>query len=206
MHIIYQNVHQDVLFILFHWAMFIWGHIDAQISDARVLYNVSFWFLTDCGICHFCYIYCVHLMGMSSTYVLYYAMPSLQRCLPCTFVISVMISTSMQTRHLNVVDFRDLVNSVSHVLLLFLCHVNLMLQRDPCIFWDTSVRKFWTYGYDLSIDAPVCHYGVVQHVIFLLYFCYKCFLADCLHVIQFCRGCCSWSLHAMNLFLPWLVS
>ena len=47
------------------------------------------------------------------------------------------------------------------VLLLFLCHVNLMLQRDPCIFWDTSVRMFWTYGYDLSIHAPGCNYGVV---------------------------------------------
>ena len=31
-------------------------------------------------------------------------------------------------------------------------------------------------------------------------------LADCLHVIQFCQRCCSWSLHAMNLFLPWFVS
>ena len=30
------------------------------------------------------------------------------------------------------------------------------------------------------------------------------FLADCLHVNQFCRGCCSWSMHAMRVFLPWL--
>ena len=37
-------------------------------------------------------------------------------------------------------------------------------------------------------------------------FATKCFLADCLHVIQFCQVCCSWSLHAMNLFLPWFVS
>ena len=47
------------------------------------------------------------------------------------------------------------------VLLLFWCHVNLMLQRDPCIFWDTSVRMFWTYGYCLSIHAYGCNYGVV---------------------------------------------
>ena len=46
------------------------------------------------------------------------------------------------------------------VLLLFLCHVNLMLQRDPSIFWDTSVRMFLTYGYSLSIHAPVYNYGV----------------------------------------------
>ena len=37
-------------------------------------------------------------------------------------------------------------------------------------------------------------------------FASKCFLADCLHVIQFCQGCCSWSLHAMNLLLPCLAS
>ena len=57
------------------------------------------------GICHFCYIYCVHLMGMSSTCVLYYAMPYLQRCLPCIFVINVVTSTSMQTRLRDVADF-----------------------------------------------------------------------------------------------------
>ena len=32
-------------------------------------------------------------------------------------------------------------------------------------------------------------------------FASKCFLADCLHVIQFGRGCCSWSGYAMMLFL-----
>ena len=47
------------------------------------------------------------------------------------------------------------------VLLLFWCHVNLMLQRDPCIFWDTSVRMFWTCDYCLSIHACGCNYGVV---------------------------------------------
>ena len=47
------------------------------------------------------------------------------------------------------------------VLLLFWCHVNMMLQRDPCIFWDTSVRVFWTISYCLSIHALGCNYGVV---------------------------------------------
>ena len=47
------------------------------------------------------------------------------------------------------------------VLLLFWCRVNMMLQRDPYVFWDTSVRVFWTYGYALSINAPGCNYGVV---------------------------------------------
>ena len=37
-------------------------------------------------------------MYLIPTCVLYYAMSSLQRCLPCNFVINVVTSTSMQTR------------------------------------------------------------------------------------------------------------
>ena len=44
-------------------------------------------------------------MSMSSTCVLIYAMPSLQRWLPCIFVINVVTSTSMQTRLRDVADF-----------------------------------------------------------------------------------------------------
>ena len=47
MHMINQNDHQDVLFILFHWAMFIWGHLDAWIIVARVLYDVVCCLLTE---------------------------------------------------------------------------------------------------------------------------------------------------------------
>ena len=59
-------------------------------------------------------------MGMSSTCVLLYAMPSLQRCMTCIFVISVVTSTSMQTRPRNVSDFRDsnFSKSLSAVILL----------------------------------------------------------------------------------------
>ena len=55
--------------------------------------------------CYFCCIWYVHLMGMSSTGVLIYAMPSLQRCMPCIFVIYVVTNTSMQTRLHDVADF-----------------------------------------------------------------------------------------------------
>ena len=55
--------------------------------------------------CYFCCMWCVHLMGMSSTGVLIYAMPSLQRFMPCVFVIYVVTSTSMQTRLRDVADF-----------------------------------------------------------------------------------------------------
>ena len=48
-------------------------------------------------------------MGMSSIGVLIYAMPSLQRCMPCIFVIYVVTSTSMQSSLRDVTD--DLVIS-----------------------------------------------------------------------------------------------
>ena len=145
-------------------------------------------------------------MGMSSTCVLLYAMPSLQRCMPCIFVISVVTSTSMQTRLRDVSDFRDLVILLSLCLLLFYCYVSMWLQRDPCFFWRCSLRMFCTYSCALSIHASVCNYGVPQHDSILLYFCYKIFLADCLHVIQFCQACCSCFLHAIYLLLPCLAS
>ena len=66
-------------------------------------------------------------MGMSSTCVLMYAMPSLQRCILCIFVISVVTSTSMQTRLRDVSDFRDCnFASVTAVILL------------PCILVSTE--------------------------------------------------------------------
>ena len=75
--------------------------------------------------CYFCCVCCVHLMGMSSTGVLIYDMPSLQRCMPCIFLIYVVTSTSMQTRLRDVSIFRDLVNlqSLSAVILLLCIHV-----------------------------------------------------------------------------------
>ena len=58
--------------------------------------------------CHFCRDLCVHAMILSSTFVLLNAMPSLQGCMPCIFVIFVVTSTSMQSSLLNDADFRDL--------------------------------------------------------------------------------------------------
>ena len=44
-------------------------------------------------------------MRLMSTCVLNYAMSYLQWCMPCIFVINVVTSTSMQTRHRDVADF-----------------------------------------------------------------------------------------------------
>ena len=134
-----------MIYILFNCTMFIRGHLDAQISVARVLVAVICWFLTELGDLSFLY----HLICASYGHELYMCFvlchASFQGCMPCIFVISVVTSTSMQTRPRNVSDFRDLVFSPSLCLLLFCCHVNLMLQRDPCIFWRCSVMIFCSY-------------------------------------------------------------
>ena len=109
--------------------------------------------------CYFCCIWCVHLMGMSSTCVLIYAMPSSQGCMPCIFVIYVVTSTSMQTRLRDVSVFRDL-RFCCLLLLLFCCYVSMWLQWDPCLFWECSERMYCRYSCARSIHAPVRNYGV----------------------------------------------
>ena len=60
------------------------------------------------AFCHFCHDECVHAKILSSTCVLLNAMPSLQGCMPCIFVIFVVTNTSMQSSLLNDADFSDL--------------------------------------------------------------------------------------------------
>ena len=86
------------------------------------------------GICHFCYIYCVFRMGMSSTCVFGYAMPSLQGCMPCFFVIFVVTSTCMQSSSRDIADFRDLEFHEVLALSLFLCHMFMLFPSDPSSF------------------------------------------------------------------------
>ena len=100
--------------------------------------------------CHFCCNWCVHLMSTRSTCVLNYNMTSLQGWLSCIFVINVVTRTSMKTRLRDIAVFRDLGFYQVIFLMLFWCHVYLMLQWDPCLFWVASVRMFWTYGYAYS--------------------------------------------------------
>ena len=72
-------------------------------------------------------------MSMSSTCVLLYAMPYLQRCMPCIFVISVVTSTSMQTRLRDVSDFRDSNFTKSGTAdMLFLC-IHVATERSMLI-------------------------------------------------------------------------
>ena len=82
-------------------------------------------------------------MGMSSTCVLLYAMPSFQRCMPCIFVISVVTRTSMQIRLRNVSVFRDLVILlfVTAVILLLCIHVST--ERSMLILVIFSKDVLW---------------------------------------------------------------
>ena len=71
----------------------------------KMLVSVSYQIM---DIYHFCHDYCVPPMNLSPTCVLGYAMPSLQGCMLCIFVINVVTSTCMQSSSRNVADFRDL--------------------------------------------------------------------------------------------------
>ena len=86
------------------------------------------------AFCHCCHDYCVHDMILSSTCVLINAMPSLQGCMPCIFVIFVVTSTSMQSSLLGDADFRDLEFHQVLVLLLLLCYMFMLFPSDPCLF------------------------------------------------------------------------
>ena len=53
MHMLYGNVHQDVIFISFHCAMIVCVHLDALIIVARVLYDVNCCLLTELDVLSF---------------------------------------------------------------------------------------------------------------------------------------------------------
>ena len=82
-------------------------------------------------------------MGMSSTGVLIYAMPYLQRCMPCFFVIYVVTSTSMQTRLRDVSVSRDgnFAKSVTAVILLACIHVSTVRSMLLLSMFSEDVLK-----------------------------------------------------------------
>ena len=144
-------------------------------------------------------------MPLCSTYVLLYALSSFQRCHPCIFLTCVVTITSMQSRLRDVSDFRDsnFTKSVTAVILLLCILVPTERYMLILVMFSKDVLQIQL----LSIyPCLFCNYGVTQHVLILLYFCYKMFLADCLRVIQFCQASCSCFIHAMYLLLPWIAS
>ena len=90
-------------------------------------------------------------------------MPYLQWYNPCIFMCTVVTSISMQGRVLAVADFSDLMISAKSVTVTLCCHVNLMLQVNPCVIWRCSVRMFCRSCYALSIHAIVCNDGLLSN-------------------------------------------
>ena len=89
--------------------------------------------------CHFCHDWCVHPMDTIPKCVLNYAMPSLQGCLPCIFVINVVTSTSMQTRLRDNADF----SPCSAVILMPCKHVATERSMHILRYFSKGVLKTW---------------------------------------------------------------
>ena len=148
---IYQNVRHEILFISFHCSMFVWVHLDALIIIAKVLYDVDCCLLTELDVL----LFLLHLMCASYGHELYrcfdLAMPSLQRFMPCIFVIYVLTSTSMQTRLRDVSVFRDkiLLSPLPAVILMPCIHVSTvrsmlllsMFSKDVLDIWLCSIHQ-----------------------------------------------------------------
>ena len=82
---------------------------------------------------------------MSSTGVLIYVMLSLQRCMPCIFVIYVVTSTSMQTSLRDVSVFKDLgfCRLLPAVILLSCIHVATVRSILILSMFSEDVLDIW---------------------------------------------------------------
>ena len=109
------------------------------------------WNCYNLVICHFCCIWCVYPMSMSSTCVLNYVMPSLNGCNQCIFVSLVLSASSLLSR---VLAITLLLGWIYY----FCCYLNLLLQVIICIIWRCSLRIFCYTCHSLSIHAPCCIY------------------------------------------------
>ena len=86
-------------------------------------------------------------MDLSSTFVLGYAMLSLQGCLPCIFVINVVTSTSMQSSSRNIVDFRDLeFHQVISLLFIFMPCFHVAIVRSMLLLSMISKDDVGTWS------------------------------------------------------------
>ena len=80
-------------------------------------------------------------MRLMSTCVLIYAMSSLQWCMPCIFVVNMVTSTSMQTRHRDVADF----SPCSAVILMPCKHVATERSMHNLRYFSKGVLKKWSW-------------------------------------------------------------
>ena len=110
-----------------------------------MLYDVVCCLLTELAHLSFLPYWCVHPMRLMSTYVLNYAMSSLDRCLPCIFVINVVTSTSTLTRLRDVAVF-----SPCSAVILMPCkldatgrsmHILRYFSKDVLNIWLCSIHS-----------------------------------------------------------------
>ena len=132
-------------------------------------------------------------MIRSSTCVLNYAMPSLQGYLPCIFVINVVTSTSMQTRHRDVADF-----SPCSAVILMPCkldatersmHILRYFSKGVLNMWLLSIHscpwlQLWS-SLACHLSALLLLQNVSWQIVYMLFNLAK---------------------HAMDLFLTWFVT
>ena len=138
-------------------------------------------------------------MGMSSTCVLYYAMPYLHRCFPCISVSYVVTRTSMQTSLCDVADFspcsavifmpckRDATERSRHILTYFSKDVLYIWLWDihpcPCLqLWSSLACHF---------RALLLLQNVSWQIVYLLFNFAKVVVVD---------PCMLWTCSCLGLF------
>ena len=104
-------------------------------------------------------------MNLSPTYVLIYAMPALQGCMPCIFVINVVTSTSMQTRLRDIADFSpcsaDILMPCKHDATERSMHILSYFTKDVFNIWLCSIHPWpWLQLW----SSLACHF----HALLLL--------------------------------------
>ena len=107
-------------------------------------------------------------MGMSSTCVLGYAMPSLQGCMPCIFVINVVTSTSMQTRLRDIADFSPcsavILRPCKHVATEISMHILRYFSKGVLNMWLLSIHSYPLLQLWSSLACLFCALLLLQNV------------------------------------------
>ena len=138
-------------------------------------------------------------MRLMSTCVLNYAMPSLQGCMPCIFVINVVTSTSMQTRLCDVAVFRDLSCLLLAVILMPCKHDATELSMHILRYFSKGVLNMWLLSIH-SCPLPqlwsslACHFRallLLQNVSWqIVYMLFN--FAKVVVVVTYMLWLCSW--------------
>ena len=146
-------------------------------------------------ICHFCHVWCVHPMRLMSTCVLNYAMPSLQWCLQCNFVINVVTSTSMQTRLRDIAVFSPcsaiIFMSCKHVATERSMHILRYFSKGVLNMWFLSIHSCPWLQLWSSLSCHSCALLLLQNVSWQIV--YMLFNLTKLVVVDPCMlWTCSW--------------